>query len=173
MDLGGLPLHAALVERNGMGILLAGHGGAGKSTCCQRLPSSWHALCDDETLVVINEEKQYFAHPFPTWSDYLWKRSERTWNVQKYVPLSAIFLLEQSETDEAIRIGQGQGATFINTLATDVCRRNWRNLDRKEERAQRKQLFQNACELARAVPAFKLRFSLNGRFWEKIEEVLR
>ena len=170
---GGLPFHAALIERNGIGIILAGHGGAGKSTCCQRLPSSWKTLCDDETLIVRDDQKRYFAHPFPTWSDYLWKRSERTWNVQGYLPLSAIFFLEQGGNDEAFPIGQGQAAILINQLATDVCRRSWRNLDREEERMQRKQLFENASELAPAVPAFKLRVSLTGHFWEKIEAVLR
>lgn len=172
-DLGGLPSHAALVEQDGIGILLAGHGGTGKSTCCQRLPSSWRALCDDETLIVVNDEKRYFAHPFPTWSDYLWKRCERTWNVQKHVPLSAIFLLEQSETDEVIRIGQGQAAILINQLATDVCHRSWKGLEQGEEMALKKRLFENASELARAVPAFRLRVSLNGRFWEEIEAVLK
>ena len=41
---GGFPLHAALVEHEGAGILLAGHGCAGKSTCCRRLPDTWKAL---------------------------------------------------------------------------------------------------------------------------------
>jgi SynChlorMet cassette protein ScmC len=168
---GGLPLHAALIERDGEGILLAGHGGAGKSTCCQRLPSPWHALCDDESLIVRDGQERYFAHPFPTWSDYLWKRSERTWNVQQFLPLAAIFFLEQADTDEAIPIGQGQAATFINQLAMDICQRNWRHLDRKEETVQRKQFFENACQLAKAAPAFILRITLTGRFWEEIEKI--
>lgn len=170
---GGLPFHAGLIEQDGKGILLAGHGGAGKSTCCQRLPHPWYAVCDDETLIVRDDQKRYFAHPFPTWSDYLWKRSERTWNVQRYLPLSAIFFLEQADTDEAIPIGQGQAAIFVNQLAMDICRRNWRHLDPKEVMMFKEKLFNNACELARAVPAFKLRVSLSGRFWEKIEAVLK
>jgi len=36
---GGLPLHAALVEREGVGILIAAASGVGKSTCCKRLPA--------------------------------------------------------------------------------------------------------------------------------------
>jgi SynChlorMet cassette protein ScmC len=70
---GGLPLHAALAERNGMGFLLAGPGDTGKSTCCHRLPGPWKALCDDESLVVRDHQKGYLAHPFPTWSDYLFR----------------------------------------------------------------------------------------------------
>jgi hypothetical protein len=29
-----------------------------------------------------------------------------------------------------------------------------------------------ACELARSIPAFRLRLSLDGRFWEEMERVL-
>src|SRR5208283_1881855 len=49
---GGFPLHAALVEHDGVGVLLAGQGCAGKSTCCRRLPDTWEVLCDDQALVV-------------------------------------------------------------------------------------------------------------------------
>jgi hypothetical protein len=33
-------------------------------------------------------------------------------------------------------------------------------------------LFNNACELAKAVPAYILRVSLEGRFWEEMEKVI-
>jgi len=170
---GGLPIHAALIERNGIGVLFAGPGNTGKSTCCRQLPPSWHALCDDEALIVRDDNRKYFGHPFPTWSDYLYQRSERTWNVQQHVPLSAIFFLEQGKIDEASPIGQGQAAIFINQSATQVCQRSWRNLIQEEERAFRRELFENAGELVKAVPSYILRVSLNGRFWEKIEEVLK
>jgi SynChlorMet cassette protein ScmC len=169
---GGLPIHAALIERNGIGVLIAAPGNRGKSTCCHRLPPSWRALCDDETLIVRDDNRKYFVHPFPTWSDYLYQRSERTWNVQQHFPLSAIFFLEQSEIDEAVPIGQGQAATLINKSAAEVCRRSWWNLDRSQEMAFRKELFHNACELAKEIRAYELRATLNGRFWEKMEGVL-
>jgi SynChlorMet cassette protein ScmC len=169
---GGLPIHAALIEYNGIGVLIAASGNTGKSTCCHRLPFSWHALCDDETLIVRDDNRKYFVHPFPTWSDYLYQRSKRTWNVQQHFPLSAIFFLEQSEIDEAVSIGQGEAATLINKSAVEVCRRSWWNLDRSQEMSFRKELFDNACELAKEIRTYRLRVSINGRFWEKIEEVL-
>ena len=169
---GGLPFHAALIERNGIGILLAAPGNTGKSTCCRRLRGLWNPVCDDETLVVRDDKERYLIHPLPTWSDYLMKRSERTWNVQKYLPLSAMFFLEQAETDEVVPIGQGQAATHAYRSVTQVCHRNWMNLDREELRAYRKKIFNNTCELAGAVPEFKLRVSLKGRFWEQMEKVL-
>ena len=41
---GGLLLHGALVERQGAGVILVGRSGAGKTTCCRRLPSGWQVL---------------------------------------------------------------------------------------------------------------------------------
>jgi SynChlorMet cassette protein ScmC len=169
---GGLPFHAALVEREGMGILLAASGNTGKSTCCRRLPLPWHARCDDETLVVRDDQKRYLAHPLPTWSDYLWRGSEQTWSVERHVSLSAIFFLEQAEIDEVLTTGQGEAAVFMTQSAMQVYQRNWHNLDQEEVRVQKKKLLDNASEFARAVPAFRLRVSLKGRFWEEMERVL-
>jgi len=167
---GGLPFHAALVERNGIGILLAASGNKGKSTCCRRLRGPWNPVCDDETLVVRDDQKRYLVHPLPTWSDYLMKRSERTWNVQKYLPLSAIFFLEQAEIDKVVPIGQGQAAILAYQSATELTLPSWMKLDLKEMRAAKKKLFENACELAKSIPAFKLQVSLRGKFWEEIEK---
>jgi SynChlorMet cassette protein ScmC len=171
-DSGGLPMHAALVARNGIGVLLSAPGATGKSTCCRRLPLIWQALCDDETLIVQDGQQKYWAHPFPTWSNLLRNRSEHTWNVQQSLPLSALFFLEQGETDIAIPIGQGEATILITQSARDIWQRSWRNLDFEEDRVLRNKLFNNACQLAKTIPAFSLRVSLNGRFWEKMEKVL-
>jgi SynChlorMet cassette protein ScmC len=172
LNSGGLPFHAGLVERDGKGVLLAAPKNIGKSTCCRRIPGPWNALCDEETLIVRDGQKQYLAHPFPTWSDYLTRGSNRTWNVQRYVPLAAIFFLEQAEDDKAIPLGQGEAASLMNQSAMQVFLRSCIHLDREKMRAFRKKLFDNACELAGAIPTFKLRVGLDGRFWEKIEAVL-
>jgi SynChlorMet cassette protein ScmC len=166
---GGLPFHAALVEQDGKGILLAAPAETGKSTCCRRFPSQWRVLADDETLVVRNGQKQYFAHPFPTWSNHIMKRSQRTWDVQQNVPLSLIFFLEHGAPDKAFHLGQGEAAALIFNSSEQVFYRNWFCLGQEEARLLHKKAFDNACELARAVPAFMLRLSLNGRFWEEIE----
>jgi SynChlorMet cassette protein ScmC len=172
-DSGGLPLHAGLVEHNGKGVLLAGPKNAGKSTCCGRLPKPWYPLCDEETLIVKVNQERYLAHPFPTWSEYLAKRSEQTWNVHSHVPISSIFFLEQAGFDEAIPLGQGEASVFINQLATQVCCRYWNNLGHEDLRTRKTKLFENVTELAEAVPAFRLRVSLKGRFWEEMEKVLQ
>ncbi|MFC1488550.1 SynChlorMet cassette protein ScmC [Thermodesulfobacteriota bacterium] len=169
---GGLPFHAGLAERDGRGFLLAAPGHTGKSTCCRRLPSSWRQLSDDETLVVLDQQKRYRAHPFPTWSDYLLKRSEKTWDVQYSVPLSGIFFLEQSETDHASLLGEGKAAVLITESAMQICNKFWTVFDKANQRLLSKGLFDNACEMAKQIPAYRLKVSLHGRFWEKIEQIL-
>ena len=172
LETGGLPLHAGLAEHRGKGVLLAAPRNTGKSTSCRRLPPSWLSLCDEEALIVRHAERRYLVHPLPTWSDYFEKRSNRTWKVNKHLPLTSIFLLEKSTLDEVIPLGQGEATAFVNQLALQMCYRYWADLGPTEMRSRRTQLLENICELARAVPAFKLRVSLDGRFWEKIETVL-
>ena len=169
---GALPLHAALLARNGIGVLLVASSDTGKSTCCRRLRSPWQPLCDDETLVVRDSQGRYLAHPLPTWSDYLWRGSKQTWHVEWHVPLSAIFFLEQAEIGEVVAVGQGEAAASITQSTMQVHQRNWNNQDVEDMRTLRTKLFENACELARSTPAFKLRVGLKGRFWEEIEKVL-
>lgn len=172
-DKGGLSFHAGLLQHNGKGILLAASGSIGKSTCCCRIPSPWKALCDDEALVVQDDQIQYFVHPFPTWSNFtINKGPETSWDVQQFLPLSALFFLEQAQTNEVIPIGQGEAAVRINKSAIEVCNRTLRFLDKEKEKAIRKKVFSNACQIAKVIPAFILRVSLSGPFWVEMEKVL-
>ncbi len=168
---GGLPLHGALLELEGKGVVIAAPGGTGKSTCCRRVPGHWHPLCDDELLVVFDEKRGYRAHPFPTWSDYLWRKSEKSWHVERSVPLQAIFFLEQARTDEAAAVGKGKAAILINKSAAQVCQKFWRQAEKEHRRALARRLFSTACRMAKAVPAYTLKATLEGRFWEEIERV--
>jgi SynChlorMet cassette protein ScmC len=171
-DGGGLPFHAALLELDGQGIILAASGDTGKSTSCSRLPDYWHPLCDDEVLVVYEPENGYRAHPFPTWSEYLWKSCDKSWNVQHSVPLRALFFLEQAQSDEVIPLGGGQAAVSLNQSATQISGKFWRILDDETKKQSAKFQFDNACNMAKSIPAFTLRASLHGRFWEEIEKTL-
>ena len=171
-DSGGLILHGALAERNGSGVLLAGPGGAGKSTLSRRLPPHWRALSDDQSLVVLDDQNRYLAHPVPTWSDHLWHGSEQIWNIQYHVPLAAIFFIEQAASDKIVPIGQGQAAVRINDSCTEAINPVWWHMDRKEKTDIKKKIFDNASNMARTVPAYILRNSLNGCFWDEMEKVL-
>jgi SynChlorMet cassette protein ScmC len=172
VDSGGLPFHAGLVAKDQKGILLAAPGGTGKSTCCRRIPPPWKAWSDDEALIVLDKNNNYVVHPMPTWSDYLYKRAENTWRVEEHIPLSAVFFIAQAETDKVTPLGTGQATVLIYEAATQVYRRYLRNLEKNEERSLKLKLFENATDLAKAIPAFVLEVSLTGQFWKEIEKVM-
>jgi SynChlorMet cassette protein ScmC len=172
LESGGIPIHSALVERNGKAFLLAGQGGAGKSTCSRRLPSPWSSLCDDEAFIIRNDKNQYLAHPIPTWSDQLNDNlPEKSCHVEQSYPLKAIFFLKQAQTDEIKTIGQGEASVLLSELASESLTWGWRYMPPDEETLLKKNLFDNSCKLARTVPVFTLRVSPSGRFWKEIEKI--
>lgn len=169
---GGLPLHAALIERNGTGIAIAAPGGTGKSTCARRIPRPWQALCDDEQLIVRDKRGTYHAHPFPTWSKCNVQKPGETWNAQTHVPISAIFFLKQSLKDEVNSLSFSQSAPLIYKLSLPVFYRVLESIDPEEYITIKKLIFENACDIAKDIPAFILETSLEGKFWEAIDRAL-
>jgi SynChlorMet cassette protein ScmC len=163
----GLPIHSGLVELNGKGILLIARSGTGKSTCCQRIPSPWRALCDDSALIVPNEQGQYMVHPLPTWSDLIWRDPKSSWKFNEYIPLSAMFFLERSDIERVSIVGQAMATVMITEASFHILFR-----DQNEDILIKKQIFDNSCHLAKAIPAFKLHISLDRQFWKEIEKTL-
>jgi SynChlorMet cassette protein ScmC len=172
LEAGGLPLHCAFMEWQGKAVLVPASGGTGKSTCCRRIPEPWRAVCDDMSLVVPNG-RGYRVHPFPTWSDHLWKRADTTWDVQNHSPLSALFFLEQGAEDKISSLGRGWAAVRVTESAEQMCRSFYCNLDDVLQRKIKARIFENACRISRAVPAFRMSATLNGRFWLEMERMLR
>lgn len=152
------------------GVLLAGRSGVGKSTAARRLPPPWRALADEATLVVGGEKGTYWAHPWPTWSRFFGagKGDGRdAWDVQRAVPLRAIFVLEQGEEDHLAPLGPGQAVALLAELALQTATHFFRGLPHDEIVAFNRQRFENLCALVRCVPAYLLHVSLTGTFWEE------
>jgi len=171
--LGGQLFHAALIEYEGKGVILAGMHGAGKSTCCARVPEGWKAYGDDEQLVVRDSEGKYSAHSFPTWSEYFINRnSEKRWTVQHSVPLSGVFFIEQSDIDAATPVGSGEAVSRVNESTLQVYRKYWSVTHEENQRKFLKTLFDNSCDMVKSIPVFKLQVTLHGQFWKEIERVL-
>ena len=171
---GGLPLHTALAEKQGRGVLLVGTSGTGKSTCCRRLSPPWQARCDDEVLLTWAPDGRYLAHPFPTWSDYFSPHGTDIIQAQSQEasPLAGIFFIEQSSSDECLPMDPAKALIEIIIASQIVLDRHLWYCDPKEASSLRAVMFANACKLAHQVPAFHLRVSLTGRFWEQIEAAL-
>jgi len=168
---GGVPFHAALVEKNSRGIVLCAKGDTGKTTCCNRVPPPWRAWCDDEVLVVRVKPQQYAAHAFPTWSEYLVRNNAPTWDVQESVPLAGIVFLEQSPADALIPLRKAQAAVSLNLFASAQNLAMMRSMEKEELRQLRQMIFDNVSGLVRSVPSYMLKVSLTGRFWEELERI--
>jgi SynChlorMet cassette protein ScmC len=169
---GGMTVHAALVEWNGTGIIIAAKSQTGKSTSCRRLPPPWKVLGDEETMVIKDDRGGYFVHPFPTWSDIYERGLKKSWDVRRYLPLRAVFFLEQADRVEVAPIGQAKAAIQLCHLAVEKAAASWWCVDPEENKLLRKKLFVNACDLVTAVPTFVLRTNLEGRFWEAMENAV-
>lgn len=169
---GGVPLHAALLERQGAGALVVGTSGTGKSTCCRRLVPPWQPRCDDHVLVTLAPDGRYLAHPFPTWSDYFSQKQKGVLSTQKSCEVAGIFFLEQSSQDDC-RPAEPSQALIDSLIAAQVALvESFWFCGPEEARVLRSLIFANTCELLKKVPSFRLEATLTGRFWEKMEAVL-
>ena len=171
IESGGVPIHGALLDRLGNGVVLIGRSGAGKTTCCRRLPKGWTVLGDDLAVLMPGVRNDYRAQPLPTWSAVASGTVQWPCRANTSVSLRALFLLDQSDNDEALPMGALQAAAAIHAAAQQALiahgpRSHWRRGKRLER------VLDTAIRIARSVPAYRLRVSLHGRFWEKIEEVL-
>ena len=95
-----------------------------------------------------------------------------TWNTGCSTPLSAVFFLEQAKADEVLQIGNGEAAFSMNRSACQVFGLFWNQASEESKSDCRRRIFLNACEVAHKVPAFLLRVTLNGNFWEAVEEAI-
>jgi len=169
---GSVLLHSALAERDGVGVLLAGPSGVGKSTASERLAPPWRSLSDDTALVVGDANGRYWAHPWPTWSRFFFDEDGGTWDVQYATSLRGIFFLEQSSSQQCEPVDGGEAASHLLVLAEQASLGILSELDRLQARNLRLRRLDAVCNLVRSVPAYRLYVALEGEFWHEIEHVL-
>ena len=153
---GGVLLHGALAEWNGKGVVLAGPGGRGKTTASRRLPHHRQSFCDESTLVVCDNKGAYWAHPWPTWSTFMFNGPGGAWDVQHSVPLKGIFFLEQAYEDAFEPLGIAQNVCLLSASAEQA---SWLMPGHSEKNALRElrlQRFDNICNLAQTIPSYIL-----------------
>jgi SynChlorMet cassette protein ScmC len=169
---GGLPIHGALVEHKGSGIILAGRSGEGKSTACGRLPVPWRTVSDDMCLVLKSPEGGFRARPLPTWSVFRHDRAAGRVRAGAMLPLRAVFFLKQAPEDECLEMKRSAAAISLASVALQVFRSIDSEFPRAEDSDVKRGLVANAASLALAIPSYILRIGLTGCFWEKMEKVL-
>jgi hypothetical protein len=168
---GGLLLHGALAENGRTGVILTGPGQVGKTTASRRLPPRWHSLCDDATLIVNDRKGCYRAHPWPTWSRLYSGGPGGSWDVQRAVPLRAIFFLAQSPDNRVSHINTGQAIAMLMESVQQVSRSMTRKLKESEVHAFHREQLAAASRVAHAIPIYMLHINLKGNFWKEIERV--
>jgi SynChlorMet cassette protein ScmC len=169
---GGLLVHGALAEWNGIGVIMAGPGGVGKTTASNRLPHPWCSLSDDNTLIVKSPDGTYWAHPWPTWSQYRQGDMCGSWNVQAAVKLGLICMLRQGKNDLLCPFPVLQ---IISELVDVSGQASWylpMEMNRNAIRRINLIRFHNAIEIGNHIPVCRLEISLGGKFWEELEGFL-
>jgi AAA domain len=148
---GGLIFHgASLVSPAGNGVLLCGPSGAGKSTLAERLQMSGYEVINDETAIVMPQEKhKYRLFPLP------WSQPDFHQRYAHGVPLSAIAMLEHGAqpTSEYQRFSF---QTAIMQLAENI--RYFQTLTRVYP-----ELMHTVISLAKHVPTGKMRHALGDK----------
>lgn len=166
---GGILVHGALAEVNGMGVIMAGPSGVGKSTASSRLSAPWRSMSDEATLIVRKTSGEYWAHPMPTWSKVIESGLDNSWKVPEAVPLKNIFILEQGQEDKVIPIGSGQATCTLLECANEYFFGRPSFMSPNEIRTSNLKKWENVSALVRSIPVSILRATLTGQFWKEIE----
>ena len=169
---GGLLVHGALAEWNGQGVILAGPGGVGKTTASKRLPPPWRSFSDDNTLIVKSPDGSYWAHPWPTWSQYRQGEMSGSWDVQTAVKLKAIFMMTQTKKDRVSSLSTPQAISELVDVSGQTFFIMANGLDKDAIRRINLMRFENAITMSIRVPIRRLEISRNGEFWKEIEKFL-
>lgn len=169
---GGLLVHGALVEKSDAGVILAGPGGVGKSTAAGRLPAPWRTLSDDMCLVVKGRDGGYWAHPWPTLSRLRLGDLQGAWDVSRAVRVGMVCMLSQHEKDKLKLLSQNQAVSELVDVSGQTLVYMTADMDDGVVRGVNLTRFYNAVEMAREMPVYRLHISLEGKFWEGIEELL-
>lgn len=161
-----LPVHCALAEQNGGGCIFAGHSGVGKSTLYSKMQKPWRAVSDDNALIV-KSGSEYFVHPLPTWSRFMYDEGGYAVATAEYLPLKGVYFLTQADCDECRPIKTTEAILRLRKSAEEASF-IWR--EPKDERISLNAVFfERACEIIRQKPYGELLSTVAGLPWLEIK----
>lgn len=154
-DRQGCYLHSSGFMINGRGLLFIGHSGAGKSTTLKMLRGSGEILCDDRNIV------RHWPDGFRLHGT--WSHGELPEVSPASAPLHAILLLEQSLTNELIPITDQKErfSVVLSHLVKPFVDTGWWD-----------KILPLASQIAREVPAYRMRFDKSGRIRDLLCELV-
>lgn len=153
-DRQGCYLHASGVSLNNLGLLFAGHSGAGKTTAVSFLQHHAEILCDDR-MIVRRWPEGFRIHG--TWSH----GDIKTVSAQS-APLKAILFLNQSEDHRLELINDKRIASrfLLEVLIKPLVTASWWD--------QMLALIEN---MVREIPCYNMYFKKDGRFMDLLEKL--
>ncbi len=153
---GGVVVHAAGVERDGRGVVLAGRSGAGKSTW-MRLAASredWHGLSDDR-VIVRRSGRTLRIHGTP-WA------GEGQVAANRSAELAALVFLHQAPRNELRRIDRREALAQLLPTASVP----W------FEPVRMNAALELCAEITSCLPAYELRFRPESEATDLVAELL-
>ena len=164
----GCLIHGGLAAVEGRGCLFTAPPGGGKTTALGRISVPWRVVADDAALVWPDGTGGFLASPLPTWSVHLGLNAPlpvlRQVNVDLCVSVGGIIFLQKGVREEIERCRPVEAATHLYRALSEHPRMVATRHAIKEE------LFRTACRLARTVTFWQLTLTIDGPFWEKLDE---
>ncbi|MCX6690880.1 MAG: hypothetical protein NTW33_02205, partial [Methanoregula sp.] len=112
-------------------------------------------------------------HPFPTWSRFFDNGPGGIWEVERGVPLAAVFFLSQSPEDHAEPLNAGEAAAYLMESVHQIMGAPARTgCTQGESESLCEMELAAVSALVEVIPACILHISLTGRFWDEIDTVL-
>ncbi|MCF6176347.1 MAG: hypothetical protein L3J71_11335 [Victivallaceae bacterium] len=167
--------HCALVEINGKGALICAPGGTGKSTCAARLPAPHWALAEDCALV-MQAGDAFIAQSMPAWSlvtSEHKKVDDIRFDCNATIELAGVFFLEQGTDDSVERLSDAVALGYLNSSFNDHLRWFLTHLAGEQAQGLRLNVFELAEQLIATLPAYRLSATIDGNFWDVMDEVLK
>jgi SynChlorMet cassette protein ScmC len=168
---GGIPLHAAMLTKGNLAVLISAPGKTGKTTCCLKARLPWRAQCDEQ-VIITKGKTAFWAHTLPTLAAPV-KNSFQAGKTGRAFRLSAIFFLEQSAIDAFIQLSPAEAAGLIYKHIQFKAAKNFITATFNPPQEFEHNKIETACQISKTIPAFILRATLNGNFQKSIEQALR
>lgn len=169
---GGLLLHGGLVSFQGKALTILASGGTGKTTTCNRLPSSWEVHADDQFLAFQTKNGSIVAHGFPSWSTWYEGMKIPRYQPERAVSLKAILYLEQALEDQIIPLPLSLSAVRLFSSAIQMNKSLLRFCSGKQKAQYARLITFRVETFVSTLKCYRLMLSLTGAFWGELECLL-
>ncbi len=158
-------LHGALAKRNqdGAGILFCGPSGMGKSTTAYRLNTENYEVLGDDCVLLTRHNGRWHGQAVPTWSIWTTGKPARTFEMNKFVPIEQIYLLERGET-ALLELSNMERITGLTPSFCDIIKYSSTSYPDTMKHHLLRRSFEGANYIVKEVPMARLRLNLEEDF---------